>query len=98
MPSPCSSETGSWRLERVVGHDAAAEVLRGLILPEDSLKPSRMSEAIKSDGRNEMTQKYRGQCFCGKVEVEVTGSPVEMGYCHCSSCRSYSGGPVNAFT
>ena len=21
-----------------------------------------------------------------------------MGYCHCSSCRSWSGGPVNAFT
>jgi hypothetical protein len=32
------------------------------------------------------------------IEIEVTGSPVEMGYCHCSSCRSYSGGPINAFT
>jgi len=21
-----------------------------------------------------------------------------MGYCHCASCRSWSGGPVNAFT
>jgi len=21
-----------------------------------------------------------------------------MGYCHCNSCRSWSGGPVNAFT
>jgi hypothetical protein len=32
------------------------------------------------------------------VGIEVTGVPLEMGYCHCSSCRAYSGGPVNAFT
>lgn len=39
-----------------------------------------------------------GSCFCGAVEVEATGSPEVMGYCHCRSCRSWSGGPVNAFT
>jgi hypothetical protein len=39
-----------------------------------------------------------GQCFCGAVKIEVTGSPEAMGYCHCSSCRSWSGGPVNAFS
>ena len=39
-----------------------------------------------------------GTCFCGAVEVEVVGSPEAMGYCHCRSCRSWSGGPVNAFT
>ena len=39
-----------------------------------------------------------GRCFCGAVELEATGSPVAMGYCHCRSCRSWSGGPVNAFT
>jgi len=32
------------------------------------------------------------------VELEVTGSPEAMGYCHCQSCRSWSGGPVNAFS
>jgi len=42
--------------------------------------------------------KHTGHCFCGAVEVQVTGSPEGMGYCHCSSCRSWSGGPVNAFT
>jgi hypothetical protein len=41
---------------------------------------------------------YSGSCFCGAVEVEVTGTPEGMGYCHCRSCRSWSGGPVNAFT
>ena len=39
-----------------------------------------------------------GSCFCGAVKLEVTGSPEAMGYCHCSSCRSWSAGPVNAFT
>jgi hypothetical protein len=41
---------------------------------------------------------HKGSCFCGAVTVEVTGSPEAMGYCHCTSCRSWSGGPVNAFT
>ena len=39
-----------------------------------------------------------GSCFCGAVELEVTGAPEAMGYCHCNSCRSWSGGPVNAFS
>lgn len=41
---------------------------------------------------------YKGGCFCGTVEIEVKGSPEAMGYCHCSSCRSWSAAPVNAFT
>ncbi len=45
-----------------------------------------------------MADTHRGTCFCGAVAIEVTGVPLEMGYCHCRSCRSYSGGPVNAFT
>jgi hypothetical protein len=39
-----------------------------------------------------------GKCFCGAVEIAVDGAPEAMGYCHCSSCRSWSGGPVNAFS
>lgn len=41
---------------------------------------------------------HTGNCFCGAVAIEVSGSPEGMGYCHCRSCRSWSGGPVNAFT
>lgn len=41
---------------------------------------------------------HEGSCFCGAVRVRVTGQPVAMGYCHCDSCRSWSAGPVNAFT
>ncbi|MBU6498538.1 MAG: GFA family protein [Rhodospirillales bacterium] len=39
-----------------------------------------------------------GRCFCGAVALEVSGEPEAMGYCHCRSCRSWSGGPVNAFS
>lgn len=48
-----------------------------------------MSQAEKS---------FKGQCFCGAVEIVVSGDPVGAGYCHCASCRSWSAGPVNAFT
>ena len=41
---------------------------------------------------------HSGSCFCGAVKLEVSGSPEAMGYCHCRSCRSWSGGPVNAFS
>lgn len=41
---------------------------------------------------------YQGECFCGAVKVEASGEPEGMGYCHCRSCRSWSGGPVNGFT
>jgi hypothetical protein len=41
---------------------------------------------------------YHGSCFCGAVTLTVTGAPAAMGYCHCTSCRHWSAGPVNAFT
>ena len=41
---------------------------------------------------------YQGECFCGAVKIEASGAPQAMGYCHCRSCRSWSGGPVNAFS
>src|SRR2546421_483932 len=41
---------------------------------------------------------YKGRCFCGAVEFNVTGEPAAMGYCHCESCRGWSAAPVNAFT
>lgn len=44
-----------------------------------------------------MGEQHRGTCFCGGVEIELMGAPLEAGYCHCNSCRSYSGAPVSAF-
>jgi len=45
-----------------------------------------------------VSRTYQGRCFCGAVELVVTGEPVAAGYCHCESCRSWSAAPVNAFT
>ncbi len=45
-----------------------------------------------------MQSVHEGNCFCGEVRFQVTGEPAGMGYCHCSSCRHWSAGPVNAFT
>ena len=42
--------------------------------------------------------KHEGSCFCGAVRLTVSGEPAGMGYCHCTSCRTWSAGPVNAFT
>jgi hypothetical protein len=41
---------------------------------------------------------HKGACFCGQVEVEVTGEPAAQGFCHCESCRSMAGAPVRGFT
>jgi hypothetical protein len=45
-----------------------------------------------------MTNTHKGSCFCGAVEIEAAGAPVDMGYCHCDNCRTYSGAPLRAFT
>lgn len=45
-----------------------------------------------------MSQTHKGSCFCGAVEISVTGDPAAAGYCHCTSCRSWSASPVNAFS
>jgi len=41
---------------------------------------------------------FKGTCFCGAVEITATGTPVAMGFCHCTSCREWAAAPVNAFT
>lgn len=45
-----------------------------------------------------MQHKQSGSCFCGSVQFEVVGEPTAMGYCHCSSCRSWLAAPLHAFT
>jgi len=40
---------------------------------------------------------YSGKCFCGAVELSVSGDPVAMGFCHCTSCRTWAAAPVHAF-
>jgi hypothetical protein len=40
---------------------------------------------------------YAGKCFCGSVEFKATGDPAAMGYCHCRSCREWSGAPLTGW-
>jgi predicted GNAT family acetyltransferase len=41
---------------------------------------------------------YKASCFCGAVELEVTGRPAFAGYCHCRDCQAWSAAPLNAFS
>jgi len=52
----------------------------------------------RSHGHTHDTKDYKGSCFCGAVQIAVSGEPAAMGFCHCESCRSWSASPVNAFT
>lgn len=45
-----------------------------------------------------MATLHEGSCFCGAVRIRVSGEPDAMVYCHCTSCRSWSGSPVHAST
>ena len=45
-----------------------------------------------------MGQTHKGKCFCGAVEIEATGEPVGMGYCHCASCRAWASALVHSWT
>jgi hypothetical protein len=39
-----------------------------------------------------------GGCLCGGIRYRVTGEPITVVYCHCSSCRRASGAPVVAWS
>lgn len=41
-----------------------------------------------------MNQQHDGKCFCGAVQIQVTGEPQAMSYCHCESCRSWAAAPL----
>lgn len=45
-----------------------------------------------------MSNNHKGKCFCGAVEIEVSGDPMGMGYCHCESCRAWASTLVHTWT
>ena len=45
-----------------------------------------------------MSDTHKGKCFCGAVEIEVSGDPMGMGYCHCESCRAWASTLVHNWT
>lgn len=46
---------------------------------------------------SETSPKAHGQCYCGNVQVTVTGPAAVSGYCHCLECRKWHGAPINCF-
>ena len=36
-----------------------------------------------------------GHCLCGKVQYEISRTPVAMMYCHCEECRRATGSSLN---
>lgn len=38
---------------------------------------------------------YNAHCACGAIELEVSGDPFFVGYCHCKDCRDWIGAPVH---
>ena len=43
-------------------------------------------------------ERKKGSCFCGSVELFVTGVPSSMGYCHCKDCAAWSATPINSYS
>lgn len=43
-----------------------------------------------------MTDLQKGACLCGAVHVSAKPAALEMGACHCSTCRKWGGGPLLA--
>ena len=42
------------------------------------------------------TIKAKGSCLCGSVRVQAAAMSTEVGACHCSMCRKWTGGPLLA--
>ncbi len=38
-----------------------------------------------------------GACLCGAVRFRVTGAPLWVTHCHCTSCRRASGAPMSTW-
>ncbi len=41
---------------------------------------------------------YKGGCFCGAVQLAISGEPAVQVFCHCSSCRGWLSAPIHAAT
>lgn len=41
-------------------------------------------------------KKASGSCLCGKITIHTEDMKTDLGVCHCSKCRKWSGGPFFA--
>ncbi len=44
-----------------------------------------------------MQDVIHGGCNCGAVRIEMRGTPMRVGLCHCLTCRKETGSPFMAF-
>jgi hypothetical protein len=44
-----------------------------------------------------MTEKIRGSCLCGEIQLVMDDDFDYAGYCHCSECQKFSGSANSAF-
>ena len=42
-------------------------------------------------------KKLSGHCYCGAIKFEVSGNPVNVGHCHCESCRRHTASAMVTF-
>ena len=42
-------------------------------------------------GNQDVGQKMKGGCLCGKVQFKIYGEPRNIVNCHCSKCRKFHG-------
>jgi hypothetical protein len=42
-------------------------------------------------------QSFAGGCLCGRVRYQVGGTPENLCFCHCVSCRRAAGAPLVAW-
>ncbi|CDU25619.1 uncharacterized protein SPSC_05790 [Sporisorium scitamineum] len=42
---------------------------------------------------DEFQVKYRAKCWCGKLEFEYHGDPIDAKHCHCTQCQRLHGAP-----
>jgi hypothetical protein len=40
---------------------------------------------------------HSGQCHCGAIRYQVSGTPMHVALCHCTDCRRSSGAPMVAW-
>src|SRR5947207_1671695 len=49
------------------------------------------------DGEDTRMVTREGGCSCGAVRYQVTGEPIMVGICHCTSCRKATGSVFMAY-